>query len=77
MRFADNNYNIYKSVTKKDLVVELYKTSFARVYAKDADDWCNQCAARIFEQHGHRLEFNDADTFVNELIKYKLIMEIN
>ena len=77
MRFADNNFNIYKSNTKTDLVYELYKSSFAKVRATDVDDWCRQCANRIHEQYDYKIQYDSHDTFVDELIFYKLIMEIN
>jgi hypothetical protein len=77
MRFADNKFTYYKSESKQDLAMELYKTSFASVYASDLDDWCRQCAGRINEQFGYEFNYTDLDSFVDELIKYKLIMEIN
>jgi hypothetical protein len=77
MRFADNNFNIYRSNTKTDLVNELYKDSFAKVRATDVDDWCKQCAARILEQYDYKIQYDSLETFADELIFYKLIMEIN
>ena len=77
MRFADNKFRYYKANSKQDLAMELYKTSFASVHASDLDDWCRQCAGRINEQFGYEFDYTDPSSFVDELIKHKLIMEIN
>jgi disulfide oxidoreductase YuzD len=76
-RFRDTNGNQYFATTKVDLVHELYKTSFAKVHSKDIDEWVNQCAKRIWEQYDYRLLYADYDDFVDELIRYGFIKEIN
>jgi len=76
MRFADNEFNFYAAKTKADLAVELYKSSFVSVRAASVDDWCEQCAARIYEQYDYKFIFDDLETFVNELINYGFIKEI-
>jgi hypothetical protein len=77
MRFKDNNNKSYVASTKKDLATELWLTSFAKAYAENVDEWCAQCASRIFEQHGINLVYTDCKDFIDELIKYEFIKEIN
>ena len=77
MKYADNEFNIYKATSHEELAMELYKTSFARTYAADLDEFMSQCADRIYEQYVYRLEYTDVDSFIDELIKHNLIVEIN
>lgn len=77
MRFIDNDNNRYRAATKVELVQELYKKSFAKLHSKDIDDWVFKCAKRIWEQYDYRLQFANYDDFVDELIKYGFIKEIN
>ena len=76
MRFADNNFNMYRAETKSALAHELYRSSFARVHATDVYDWCTKCSDRIYEQYNYRMEFTDLESFIDELIKHNLILEI-
>ena len=77
MRFKDNNDRVYISRTKEDLVVELWLSSFAKAKAENAEDWCRQCEKRIHEVDGTRIIYNDCESFIDELIKYDFIREIN
>ena len=77
MRFMDNNGNRYQADTKVGLVYELYKRSWNKVHCIDIDDWVSKCAKRIWEQYDIAIEYRSYDDFVDELITYKLIKEIN
>jgi hypothetical protein len=77
MRFIDDRGNTYISSTKKDLANELFRISWANIYAEDTLDWCKQCAVRIHEQYGFLFEFTDEVSFIDEMIFYKLIREVN
>ena len=77
MKYADNEFNIYRATTHEELARELYRKSFARTHAADLDQFMAQCTDRIYDQYGYRIEYTDVDGFVNELIKHNLILEIS
>ena len=77
MRFMDNNGNRYASDTKVGLVYELYKRSWAKVHCIDIDEWVAKCEFRIWEQYDIRIEYKTYEDFIDELIRYSLIKEVN
>tara|TARA_Y100001937_G_scaffold30774_2_gene44176 strand:+ start:6575 stop:6808 length:234 start_codon:yes stop_codon:yes gene_type:complete len=77
MRFIDNDGKTYKSTTKKDLAQELFQISWAKIYADDRLEWCKQCSVRVYEMHGYLFEFSDEVGFIDEMIFYGLIREVN
>ena len=76
-RYIDKDGSPLKATTKIGVANELYETSFANVYAHNVHEWCAQAAERIQAQFGHTIEFSTLEEFVDELIRIKLIMEIN
>ena len=76
-RYIDNTGFALKATTKKEVAIELYKTSFAKVYAYDLDEWMRRCSDRIEMQYECKMEYTTPEGFVDELIRYNLIQRIN
>jgi len=82
MMYADNNGMKYQSKTKAQLVVELYATSWVdpRQDSPDINDlfrYCDDCTSRIKVQKDIDLHWTTLREFIDELIKYNLILEVH
>jgi len=71
--YTDDRGIAFASHTKLGLAEELYRTSWANIYATNLLDFCNKYALRVYEQHDLVLFFDDEIGFIDEMIKYKLI----
>lgn len=77
MRFADDNDKVYQSRTKEGLVVELMESASFWVDADTVTDFMHGCATRIVNSMDVDIQYYDAESFVNELIRCNYIREIN
>ncbi len=77
MRFVDNKGWVYQAKTKMGLVIEIMDTVKNWIPADTVEEFMNGCASRIYNHYDVEIEYKDADTFVDELIKLKIIKEIN
>ncbi len=77
MRFVDKDGRLYKAHTPEKLVIELYVTSFVKGNFESAEHWVEGCVDRIEDEYDVKLNVTNAETFVSELKRLKIIMEIN
>ena len=65
---------IFVGFDKYDIVQAIAESSFAPCATTEI--WMMECANRIAVQFGYRLDYYNADTFIDELLKYELLQEI-
>jgi hypothetical protein len=77
MRFVDDNGWVYQAKTKEGLVVELMESATFWVNADTVADFMHGCATRIVNSMDVDIQYYDAESFVDELIRCDYIREIN
>ena len=79
MRFKDAQTNrTFKAATKEELVYELYATSWiGEKHGVELKDWLRLCSIRIDEGYGIQIAYLDPIDFVDDLILFNFIQEIN
>jgi len=79
MQFININNNVpYKASTRTELAYELYTTSWLdKTDCMDLHDWMRLCAGRILEGYEIEVAFGNPVAFVDDLIFYNFIKEIN
>jgi len=65
---------LFTGVDKHQIVEQLAESSFAP-YTNIAD-WMHGCSLRIKIQFGYDIDYYNADTFVDELVKYGLLISV-
>lgn len=81
MKITDNKGNLFKSTSREDLVLELYKSGWGKTSSSslpslsDLKQYCLDCTHRISHQYGIHLTWSTTEEFIEELVKNKLILE--
>ena len=65
---------IFVGYDKYEIVEAIAESSFAPT--NTTEQFMQECANRIKIQFGYRLNYYNADTFIDELLKYQLLQEI-
>ena len=77
MRFVDKDGVAYEANTKMGLALELYDHARHWIPTLTMYDFMEGCSVRIFNETSIDMDFADPNSFVDELIKYNFIKEIN
>jgi hypothetical protein len=83
MKITDNKGNLFKSTSREDLVLELYKSGWGKRSSSslpseaDLQQYCLECTHRINHQYAINLTWSTTAEFVEELVNNKLILEVD
>lgn len=77
MRFVDNKGRYYEAQTKEGLLVEIMDLAKHWLPTDSTEVFMFGCAMRIYKHYDVNITYEDAEEFVDELIRLELIKEIN
>lgn len=74
LKYAMKGGAIFVGYEKYDIVEAIAESSFAPCNTTEL--FMQECANRIKVQFGYSLDYYNAETFIDELVKYQLLQEI-